>query len=139
MNQLPAMPNISSFVTKSHSQMMIEYLKVLVRSTLSWLSSTVKIYHVRKQTNLRKRALTSWSPRRDLAKKTPFALEDILKPRDDGRPWPVRRVLVEGAPGVGKSVFAWHLCHKWAQKLENLDLVVLVQLRGKRAQEAKHF
>ena len=75
-----------------------------------------------------------------LQKKTPVALEDILKPGDDGRP--VRRVLVEGAPGVGKSVFAWQLCHKWAHKLENLkhfDLVVLVQLRGKRAQEAKYL
>ena len=75
-----------------------------------------------------------------LQKKIPVALEDILKPGDDGRP--VRRVLVEGAPGVGKSVFAWQLCHKWAHKLENLkhfDLVVLAQLRGKRAQEAKQL
>ena len=75
-----------------------------------------------------------------MQKKTPVALEDILKPGDDGRP--VRRVLVEGAPGVGKSVFAWQLCHKWAHKLENLkhfDLVVLAQLRGKRAQEAKQL
>ena len=22
-------------------------------------------------------------------------------------------ILVEGAPGVGKSTFAWKLCHKW--------------------------
>ena len=73
-----------------------------------------------------------------LQKKTPIALEDILKPGKDGKP--VQRVLVEGAPGVGKSTFAWHLCCKWAQGLDNLkhfSLVVLVQLRGKRAQEAK--
>ena len=75
-----------------------------------------------------------------MQKKTPVALEDILKPGDDGRS--VRRVLVEGAPGVGKSVFAWQLCHKWAHKLANLkhfDLVVLAQLREKRAQEAKQL
>ena len=75
-----------------------------------------------------------------LQKETPIALEDILKPGKNGRP--VQRVLVEGAPGVGKSTFAWHLCCKWAQKLETLkyfNLVVLVQLRGKRAQEAKHL
>ena len=75
-----------------------------------------------------------------LQKKTPIALEDILKPGKNGRP--VQRVLVEGAPGVGKSTFAWHLCWKWAQKLETLkhfNLVVLVQLRAKRAQEAKQL
>ena len=75
-----------------------------------------------------------------LRKKTPIALEDILMPGKNGRP--VRRVLVEGAPGVGKSTFAWHLCWKWAQKLDSLNqfnLVVLVQLRGKRPQEAKHL
>ena len=39
-------------------------------------------------------------------------------------------------------MFAWHLCCKWAEKLETLKhfhLVVLVQLRGKRAQEAKNL
>ena len=75
-----------------------------------------------------------------LQKKSPIALEDILKPGKNGKP--VRRVLVEGAPGVGKSTFAWHLCWKWAQKLNNLNqfnLVMLVQLRGKRAQEAKQL
>ena len=71
-----------------------------------------------------------------LQTKTPVALEDILKPGEDGRP--VRRVLMEGAPGAGKSRLAWELCHKWANdSLKQYKLVVLVELRGKRAQEVK--
>ena len=74
-----------------------------------------------------------------LRKKTPIALEDILKPGEDGQP--VRRVLVEGAPGVGKSTLAWEVCHKWEEldSVKQYKLVVLVQLRGKRAQEATNI
>ena len=72
-----------------------------------------------------------------LLKKPSIALEDILKPGEDGKP--IRRVLVEGAPGVGKSRLAWELCHKWKEldSVKQYKLVVLVQLRGRRAQEAK--
>ena len=72
-----------------------------------------------------------------LRKKAPIALDHILKPREDGRP--VRCVLVEGAPGIGKSTLAWEVCHKW-EKLESVkqyELVVLVRLREKKAQEAR--
>ena len=74
-----------------------------------------------------------------LHKKTSIVLEDILKPGEDGRP--VQRILVEGAPGVGKSTLAWELCHKW-EELDNMKqykLVVLVDLREKRAQGATHL
>ena len=71
-----------------------------------------------------------------MCKKTPIALENILKPGEDGKP--VRCVLVEGAPGVGKSTLAWELCHRWEELecVRQYDLVVLVQLRTRRAQEA---
>ena len=76
-----------------------------------------------------------------LLKRPSIALEDILKPGEDGIP--IRRVLVEGAPGTGKSRLAWELCHKWAweelDSVKHYNLVVLVQLRGKRAQEAKNL
>ena len=71
-----------------------------------------------------------------LQTKTLVTLEDILKPGENGRP--VRRVLMEGAPGAGKSRLAWELCHKWANdSLKQYKLVVLVELRGKIAQEVK--
>ena len=72
-----------------------------------------------------------------LLNKPSIALEDMLKPEEDGKP--IRRVLVEGAPGAGKSRLAWELCHRWEEldSVKHYKLVVLVQLRGKRAQEAK--
>ena len=72
-----------------------------------------------------------------LQKKTPIALQDILKPGQDSKP--VRCVLIEGAPGVGKSTLAWELCHKWEELecVKAFDLVVLVQLRERSAQEAQ--
>ena len=71
-----------------------------------------------------------------LRKKAPIALDHILKPREDGRP--VRCVLVEGAPGIGKSTLAWEVCHKWEEleSVKQYELVMLVRLREKKAQEA---
>ena len=72
-----------------------------------------------------------------MCEKTPIALDHILKPRENGRP--VRCVLVEGAPGIGKSTLAWEVCHKWEEleSVKQYELVVLVRLREKKAQEAR--
>ena len=71
-----------------------------------------------------------------LYKKAPIALNDILKPGPDGKL--IRCVLVEGAPGIGKSILAWEVCHKWEEidSVRCYELVVLVRLREKNAQEA---
>ena len=52
---------------------------------------------------------------------------------------PPKSVIVQGAPGIGKSTFAWKFCRKWAKgKLFNkIDLVVLLRMREKRVREAK--
>ena len=72
-----------------------------------------------------------------LRQKAPIALDHIVKPREDGTP--VRCVLVEGAPGIGKSTLAWEVCHKWEEleSVKQYELVVLVRLREKKAQEAR--
>ena len=74
-----------------------------------------------------------------LREKAPIALDHILKPREDGTP--VRCVLVEGAPGIGKSTLAWEVCHKWEEldSVKQYELVVLVRLREKKAQEAHYL
>jgi hypothetical protein len=49
-----------------------------------------------------------------------------------------RIVLVEGAPGVGKTTFAWELCRRWAQGelLQDYSLVVLLRMRDCTASKA---
>ena len=53
-------------------------------------------------------------------------------------------ILVEGAPGVGKSTLAWKLCRKWGKGklLQQYQLVVLLRLRDKSVRAAQfisHF
>ena len=78
--------------------------------------------------------------------KAPIRMEDILKPNcvysyetHKQTQSPVTQLLIEGAPGIGKSTFAWGVCQKWGQHqlFNEYSLVVLLKFRDKRAQEAK--
>ena len=75
-------------------------------------------------------------------------IDDIKKEKESlskheicqsNRDIPPKCVLVEGAPGVGKSTFAWKLCRKWSKGklLQQYRLVVLLRLRDKGVREAK--
>ena len=48
-------------------------------------------------------------------------------------------ILVEGAPGVGKSTFAWEFCRRWerGEIAQQYDLVLLLRLRDKTISKAK--
>ena len=48
-------------------------------------------------------------------------------------------ILVEGAPGVGKSTFAWEFCRRWerGEIAQQYDLVLLLPLRDKKISKAK--
>ena len=50
-------------------------------------------------------------------------------------------ILIDGAPGVGKSTFAWKLCRKWGKGklLQQYQLVVLLRLRDKGVQVAMNI
>ena len=67
-----------------------------------------------------------------LKTKQPITMEDVLKDDD------ARLVVVEGAPGIGKSTLAWELCRQWPtlESLKCFSLVVLLRLREEGVQTA---
>ena len=66
-----------------------------------------------------------------LESKSPINIEDLLSSGSCGEP--VRFLLVEGPPGIGKSTFAWELCRRWGEieSLRDYHTVVLLKLREK--------
>ena len=66
-----------------------------------------------------------------LESKSPINIEDLLSSGSSGEP--VRFLLVEGPPGIGKSTFAWELCRRWdeIESLRDHHTVVLLKLREK--------
>ena len=70
-----------------------------------------------------------------LAQRTKISIEQILEPVE-GQP-KLRLVLMEGAPGIGKSTLAWELCRKWEEFscMKQYSLVVLLRLREKIVQK----
>ena len=62
-----------------------------------------------------------------------ISIEQILEPVKVNKP---RLVLMEGAPGIGKSTLAWELCRKWEELscMQQYSLVVLLRLREEEVQ-----
>ena len=52
-----------------------------------------------------------------------------------------RLILVEGAPGVGKSTFAWEFCRRWmnGEIAQQYHLVLLLRLRDDRIRRAQYL
>ena len=69
-----------------------------------------------------------------LEKKVPIELGKIFEADDEPR----KVILIEGAPGSGKSTLSWHICQKWAsgELFQQFSLVVFVQLRDPAVQAA---
>ena len=71
-------------------------------------------------------------------KKTKLFFSDVCKCEDGSL---AHSVLVEGAPGVGKTTFASELCKQWADGkfLQEWSVVVMVKLRDERTRAAKNI
>ena len=71
--------------------------------------------------------------------KGPIDFEEIAKNIRGSEPNEKRLILVEGAPGVGKSTFAWEFCRRWerGEIAQQYQLVLLLRLRDERISKAK--
>ena len=77
------------------------------------------------------------SPRDDILKSKKQIDFEHLAQTKAGEP--VELVLVQGAPGIGKSTFAWEACRRWGagEILQQYKLMVLLRLRERRVQQAR--
>ena len=76
-----------------------------------------------------------------LHQKTPVELKDIFQTAKNEEKEKEKRkvILIEGAPGAGKSTLAWHICQKWraGELFQDFKTVVFIQLRDPAIQSAK--
>ena len=69
-------------------------------------------------------------------KRRPMEMADIGRSEDQSV---AQHILVEGSPGIGKTMFSWELCRQWAEgkMLQAWQIVLMLQLRSKSVREAK--
>ena len=67
-----------------------------------------------------------------LENRNSILIDQILEPEKDN----LKLVLLEGAPGIGKSTLAWELCRKWDEFscMAKYKLVILLRLREQSVQ-----
>ena len=68
--------------------------------------------------------------------KDPVKLENLLDTQEGKK---LKCVLIEGAPGVGKSTFSWEICKRWAHGIlfQQYSLLLLLRLRDQTLHIAK--
>ena len=68
-------------------------------------------------------------------KKSPIKFEEVGKVSSHHRQ---KLVLIEGAPGVGKTTFSWEFCRRWGKGkiLQDHSLLLLLPLRDNNLKEA---
>ena len=69
-------------------------------------------------------------------KKSPIEFEDVGKLSSHHQQ---KLILIEGAPGVGKTTFSWEFCRKWSKGeiLQDHSLLLLLPLRDNSLKAAK--
>ena len=72
----------------------------------------------------------------EVYKKSPIKFEEVGKLSSHHQQ---KLILIEGAPGVGKTTFSWEFCRKWGKGeiLPDYSLLLLLPLRDNNLKEAK--
>ena len=70
-----------------------------------------------------------------LMKKSPIELKDLFRITEGER----KVILIDGAPGSGKSTLTVHICQRWSrgELFQEFTIVILVQLRDPAVQNAQ--
>ena len=70
-----------------------------------------------------------------LLKKSPIELEKLFEKIEGER----KVILIDGAPGSGKSTLTVHICQRWSrgQLFQEFTIIILVQLRDPTVQSAQ--
>lgn len=70
-----------------------------------------------------------------MRQKVAVKVEDLIQQDKASR----KVILIEGAPGAGKSTLAWHIIQKWArgELFQEFEVVVFIQLRDPEIQAAQ--
>ena len=69
---------------------------------------------------------------------SPVPVDELLQPVNGSPP---RVVVIQGVPGIGKTVFAWTFCRKWAEGkiYQDYNLVILLHMRDTRVRKASRL
>ena len=126
-----------------------QYLEVLFTSSISadkWLPSpTQKIFNlaiIKKEKIQRGRIDDEFVYKTIrgqvddiLLEKSPIELKDIFENIEGER----KVILIDGAPGSGKSTLTVHICRQWGrgERFNEFTVVILVQLRDPKVQSAQ--
>ena len=144
---LADLPHCPSFQSYSPVWQFQEYLKRYYKCTkdpvATWPPSPSKVYvnlaiinrEKTSKTQLDQFMLATLYKGADtiLESKAPVEMEQIMDTP------PGTCVLVEGAPGVGKTTLSWEVCKRWAEGnlFNQYSLILLLRLRDEMVQNAK--
>ena len=138
---LPQIENLSRKV-KHHRSFLKKLYKERQGMRLKWppviMMDFVNVFSI-EWTNEADEEVTAHLVRGHLEKvrktRTPIKLSNIASMKDGSRP---KCIIVQGAPGSGKTMFSWELCRRWGrgELLGQYPLVIMLPLRDLDIQNA---